>query len=124
MVGPSSRRASANGCSARGLLGELSGTVHVGMGRDRWCRDADRRSPQNPMAPGNAGSPAVLRCLEAASQWTAGEPQDRGLAIGNPLAPLATVPAALVLAGSALAAMATPAKKAAPRAVDLQRVSM
>src|SRR6267154_5947741 len=26
-LGPSSRRASANGCSARGLLGELSGTV-------------------------------------------------------------------------------------------------
>jgi hypothetical protein len=34
-------RGSANGCSARGLLGELSGTVHVGMGRGRWCRDAD-----------------------------------------------------------------------------------
>jgi hypothetical protein len=41
MDGPSSKRASANGCSARGLLGELSGTVHVGMDRDRWCRDAD-----------------------------------------------------------------------------------
>jgi hypothetical protein len=35
------------------------------------------------MAPGNAGSPAVLRCLEPASRWTAGEPRDRGLAIGN-----------------------------------------
>ena len=40
------------------------------------------------------------------------------------LAGLATVPAALVLAGSAFAAMATPAKNAAARTVDLQRVSM
>jgi hypothetical protein len=31
------------------------------------------------------GAPAVLRCLEAASQWRAGEPRDRGLAIGNRL---------------------------------------
>jgi hypothetical protein len=42
----------------------------------------------------------------------------------EPLAGLATVPAALVLAGSAFAAMATPAKNAAPRTVDLQRVSI
>jgi len=42
----------------------------------------------------------------------------------EPLAGLATVPAALVLAGSAFAAMATPAKNAAARTVDLQRVSM
>ena len=33
-------------------------------------------------------------------------------------------PAALVLVGSAFAAMATPAKNAAPRTVDLQRVSI
>jgi hypothetical protein len=42
----------------------------------------------------------------------------------EPLAGLATVPAALVLAGSAFAAMAIPAKNAAPRTVDLQRVSI
>jgi hypothetical protein len=42
----------------------------------------------------------------------------------EPLAGLATVPAALILAGSAFAAMATPAKNAAARTVDLQRVSI
>jgi hypothetical protein len=37
---------------------------------------------------------------------------------------LATVDAALVLAGFAFAAIATAAKNAAPRTVDLQRVSI
>ena len=41
----------------------------------------------------------------------------------EPLTPLATVPAALVLAGSAFAATTTSAKNAALRTVDLQRVS-
>ena len=52
-----------------------------------------------------------------------GEPRPRPCG-WEPLAPLATVPAALVLAGSAFATMATPAKNAAPRTVDLQMVSI
>jgi hypothetical protein len=40
------------------------------------------------------------------------------------LAPLATAPAALVLAGSAFAAMTTPAKNAALRTVALQNLSI
>jgi hypothetical protein len=40
----------------------------------------------------------------------------------EPFTPLVTVPTALVLVGSACAAMATPAKNDAPKATDLQRV--
>jgi hypothetical protein len=42
----------------------------------------------------------------------------------EPRTPLVTVPAALALAGSACAAMAPPAKNAAPRTIHLQRVSI
>jgi hypothetical protein len=40
----------------------------------------------------------------------------------EPLTPLVTVPAALVLAGSACAPMEPPAKNAAPSIIHLQRV--
>jgi hypothetical protein len=36
-----SRRKSAKDCSAREPLHELSGAVHLGTGRARWCRGAD-----------------------------------------------------------------------------------
>ena len=52
-------------CSAVGFVGQLPRGLKI-----RWHLIT-------------LGSPGVLRCLEAASQWRAGEPRDHGLAIAN-----------------------------------------
>jgi hypothetical protein len=117
---PSSRRASANGCSARELLVGLGGTAHLGIGRDRWSR------MQIAVCVKIRWHLVLLGLRQCCAVWDrrrSGERETATLRLGTAHA-VGDRPRRTGTGGIRICWDNAPTKNAVPRTVDLQRMSI